>query len=125
MDVTPLIRRDARVIQSYKGGAFKVSNQLFVTPILVMPDQVVPWEVSDGALTAADFDILRPYLDRVEILLLGTGTRLQMPTTALRQAVKAGFGLHLEAMDTGAACRTYNVLLAEGRKVAAALRLYD
>lgn len=60
----------------------------------------------------------------IDFLLFGTGERREIPAKRLLDAFnKAGMGL--EAMDTGAACRTYNVLLVEGRAVAAALLAVD
>jgi uncharacterized protein len=56
----------------------------------------------------------------VEVLLLGCGLRLIQPGPAFRAELKA-LGVVVEPMDTGAACRTYNVLLSEDRRVAAAL----
>ena len=56
----------------------------------------------------------------IDVVLLGTGKIMQILNPALRRELKA-VGLSVEAMDTGAACRTYNVLMAEGRRVAAAL----
>ena len=56
----------------------------------------------------------------VELLLIGTGARMSQIDRELRQTLRAD-GVVIEAMDTGAACRTYNVLMAEGRRVAAAL----
>lgn len=56
----------------------------------------------------------------MEFLLLGSGARMQLLPKALRQGLRDA-GLVVEVMDTGAACRTYNVLLAEGRRVGAAL----
>jgi uncharacterized protein len=57
---------------------------------------------------------------QIELLLLGCGPRMALIPSTLRAALRAK-GIVLEPMDTGAACRTYNVLAAEGRKVAAAL----
>lgn len=125
MDVTPLIRRDAQVIQSYRGGVFKVSGQLYQHAVFVLPDRVLPWKRAGQLTAAADFAPLQAHQDQVEIVLLGTGNRLVMPDPKLKHAVKDLYGFSLEPMDTGAACRTYNVLLAEGRKVAAALTLFD
>ena len=125
MDVTPLIRRDAKVIQSYRGGSFKISGQVYTTPVLVMPDLVMTWSKANAELTRADFDVLRPYQDRIDILLIGTGNKMQMPAVDLRREIKASFGITPEAMDTGAASRTYNVLLTEGRKVAVLLALFS
>jgi len=56
----------------------------------------------------------------VDLLLLGCGARMAMVPAALRQQLRDA-GVVIEAMDTGAACRTYNVLMADGRRVAAAL----
>ena len=56
----------------------------------------------------------------VEILLLGCGPRMAPVPRPLRETLRAA-GIVIEAMDTGAACRTYNVLMSEGRRVAAAL----
>jgi uncharacterized protein len=60
----------------------------------------------------------------VELLLVGTGGRMAQIDRTLRQALRAD-GVVVEVMDTGAACRTYNVLMAEGRRVAAALIAVD
>jgi uncharacterized protein len=57
-----------------------------------------------------------------EILLIGTGTRHEMIAPELRAALKA-HGIGIDTMDTGAACRTFNVLLGESRRVAVALHL--
>jgi uncharacterized protein len=70
-----------------------------------------------------DRDALVPALAMSpEILILGTGERLQFPASAL-YAELAGRGIGLEVMDTAAACRTYNVLVNEDRPVVAALIL--
>ena len=117
MDVTPLIRRDAQVIQSYKGGSFKVSGQVYTQSIIIMPERVLT--LTDNG----DLSALLPFKDDVEVLLYGTGERLVMPDPAFKRQVKEELGIVLEAMDNGAASRTYNVLMAEGRKVAAALTI--
>src|SRR5512139_3670343 len=81
--------------------------------------EIAPWAGLDfAALSAAHFEwIARHELD---ILLLGTGTRLRFPHPSLTRAlVDARIGL--EVMDIGALCRTYNILVAEGRSVGAAV----
>lgn len=115
MDVTPLIRRDTQVIQSYKGGLFKVSGQAYTQSIVVMPERVV-------ILTDyQDLSPLLPFKNDIEVLLYGTGEKAILPDPVLRRKIKEQFGVMLEPMDNGAAARTYNVLVAEGRKVAAIL----
>ena len=120
MDVTPLIPGGMQVIESYGRRGFHVSGVAFTGAILVFPETVLEWPVPSFAdLTAESF---RPVLDKggVEILLLGCGARMQLVPSALRQALRAS-GIVMDPMDTGAACRTYNVLLSEDRRVAAAL----
>jgi uncharacterized protein len=120
MDVTPIIPADRQVIDGYGASGFRVSGIAYSGAILVFPDGTQAWTVSTLAeVTAAS---LQPVIARggVHILLLGCGRRMRPVAAPLRQALRAG-GIVIDAMDTGAACRTYNVLLAEDRRVAAAL----
>jgi uncharacterized protein len=120
MDVTPLIPADRQVIDSYGAGGFHVSGAAYEGAILVFPDATQPWSV--GSLAEVTAESLAPVIARgtVQILLLGCGQRMQPVPLELRQALRRS-GITIDAMDTGAACRTYNVLLAEDRRVAAAL----
>ncbi|TIV10589.1 MAG: hypothetical protein E5W00_06850, partial [Mesorhizobium sp.] len=89
--------------------------------LLCLPSGIYGWEPADPlALTAADFAKLLNEADKVEILLVGAGKDLKPLPAALRTALKAA-GIAADPMSTGAAVRTYNVLLAENRAVAAAL----
>lgn len=120
MDVTPLIRADAKIIQSYRDGAFKVSNTLYSHSIIVLPDRVLSWTPSDP-VQVTDFAEIAAYRDQIEIFLLGTGDKQKMLPPAIRQGIKAAYGFTVDAMDNGAAARTYNALMAEGRLVAVGL----
>ncbi len=119
MDVTPLVAAGQQIIQSYKDGAFRVSGEVYETSVIITPEATVIWNVKGdvSSLTLDDFKSLD-----VDVILLGCGASMEFLPLALRQELKEA-GLHVESMDTGAACRTYNVLLAEGRRVAAALIL--
>lgn len=123
MDVTPLIPAGRQIIESYGGGGFKVSGKSYAGAVMVFPDRTVDWNVT--AISAMTDKSLSGIADagragRVDILLIGCGTRMAPIPSAVRQALRAD-GVVVEAMDTGAACRTYNVLMSEGRRVAAAL----
>jgi uncharacterized protein len=117
MDLTPLVQPGTQVIERYGASGFRVSGQIYQGAVLVFPDQTVTWE--DAAVTV---ESLAPVAEHggVELLLLGLGRRTLPVAAALRATLRLS-GIAVEAMDTGAACRTYNVLLAEGRRVAAAL----
>jgi uncharacterized protein len=120
MELTPVIPSGRQVIESYGVRGFRVTGIAYERSILVFPDATLDWPVA--GIDAVTIETLRPVFERggTEILLLGCGARMMPVPPALRQALKA-VGISLEAMDTGAACRTYNVLLAEDRRVAAAL----
>jgi uncharacterized protein len=88
--------------------------------VLILPDRTLDWPVdSMAALGEASFEAVAERTD-VELLILGTGARMAPVPSAIRLALKRA-GIVVEPMDTGAACRTYNVLVAEERRVAAAL----
>jgi uncharacterized protein len=110
-----------QVIQSYGPGRFKVSEVEWSGPVLVSAEASFAWAVQGAAELAPDnlgpLLAVRPSL---EILIVGCGARAVVIAPEIRAALR-GAGLGLEVMDTGAACRTYNVLLAEGRRVGAAL----
>ena len=119
----PAPRPDRKVVDGYGGGAFTIRGELHRGPIVLLPDAVLAWNFADiAALTAADFVQLTE-LDparRPNILLVGMGKKALFVAPAVRDALRAS-GIVADLMDTGAACRTYNVLLAEERRVAACL----
>ncbi len=112
-------------IDGYGAGGFRVDGVLHKGSLIILPTHVVAWDVAD--FTQIDELTMPPSLfadAKVELLLLGCGARLQLVPPALRAALRA-VGTVVEPMDTGAAVRTYNVLLGENRQVAAALVAVD
>lgn len=123
MDVTPLIPAGRQIIETYGDGRFRIANILHEGSVLVFPGQTLPWRVTDmaGLTVAALAPISQAAKSgEVELLLVGCGPRLAMIPRDLRATLRAE-GIVIEPMDTGAAARTFNVLMAEGRRVAAAL----
>ncbi len=120
MELTPVTPSGRQIIESYGPRGFRVTGVAYARSILVFPDATLDWEVA--GIEGVTAETLQPVIERgeTEILLLGCGARMARVPAALRQALKLA-GISLEPMDTGAACRTYNVLLAEDRRVAAAL----
>lgn len=110
------------VVASYRGGGFAIAGTRYPGSVLLFRDRVVAWAPQsvaaiDAALLAHEVAAARV---PVELLLLGCGPRLLPVAPDLRAALKR-LGVAVEPMDTGAACRTFNVLTAEERRVAAAL----
>lgn len=122
MDVTPLIPAGRKIIQSYSANGFKVNGTLYPSAIIVMPEQIMVWDFSGAFadLSEESFSSLFPFSETIDVFLLGAGAQGAFMPPALRQSLKDR-GLKADVMDSGAACRTYNVLMAEGRRVAAAL----
>ena len=121
MDITPPVAADRQLIQGYGDGGFRVSGARHKGSILVLPRQTLFWSITDIAdLTVDELAPVRDAVEPVSVLLLGCGRGGGLITTQLRAQVRK-WGVVIEAMGTGAACRTYNVLLAEDRDVAAAL----
>ena len=120
MDLTPLIPAGRQVIESYGASGFRVSGTHHRGSIIVLPDATHGWPIR--TLAEVTMESLTRVTARggVEILLLGCGARMLPLAPDLRRALKEA-GIVVDAMDTGAACRTYNVLMAEDRRVAAAL----
>ena len=111
-----------KVFTAHGAGYVAVSGQRFEHPIVVMPEQVfTDWQPQGfRALNEAHFAY---FLDlRPDVLLLGTGAQQHFPHPRLYQTLIAA-GIGVEFMNTPAACRTYNILLGEDRKVAAGILL--
>ena len=103
----------------YGNGYVAVNGERREKSAIVLPDRVLDWTVeSFETLRAEDFQIFSGL--GVDIVLLGTGARQRFPHPRLTAAL-ARDGIGVEVMDLQAACRTYNILVAEERKVAAAL----
>jgi uncharacterized protein len=108
------------VVRSFVAGELRVNDQAFTAPVIVTTDEIIAdWSPPGIAeMSIADF---QPALDRdPAIILFGTGSVQRFPaTTLITDIMRAGIGF--EVMDTAAACRTFNVLAGEQRRVVAAL----
>ncbi len=114
--------RQPPAIETYGGGGFRVGGARIEGSILILADVATPWPARRTAdLTPADFELaLAADPAAVEFVLLGAGAHTAMAPRPVRDAMKAA-SLGLEVMSTPEACRLYNVLAVEGRRVAAAL----
>lgn len=108
-------------IEGYGEGGFRIGGQRRTGSQIVRAKAVQDWPVQNlGSLDLEAFAPLFEHAGELDILLLGCGTLPILPDRALQAALKEK-GLRLDMMTTPAACRTYNILLAEDRRVAAAL----
>lgn len=116
MDITPMIGREQKIITAYGAGGFSLNQQRYDGSLLLAGSEAIAW----NEMISAE-ELLPQLLQHgAELLLIGTGTNMLPVEDTFRAALKQHH-ISVDAMDTGAACRTYNVLVAEGRRVAAAL----
>ena len=123
MDVTPLIPQGRQVIEAYGEGGFRISGQRVEGSVIVFPDTVVAWApTAAGDMSAGNLQPVSAagQAGSVDLLLIGTGARMTQIDRALRQAAPVSIA-SMTTPSARSACRTYNVLMAEGRRVAAAL----
>ena len=104
----------AKPIEGYGPGYFRLGGEALEAPVLIAPGHSVPWQGFDDAAP------LLALAGQLDVLFIGTGPEIAPIPTRLRSTLEAA-GLGVEIMSSPAACRTYNVLLSEGRRVAVAL----
>jgi uncharacterized protein len=113
------------LIDAYGAGGFRFGEMSHKGSILMLPSGVKAWDVRDNQPWAGNqFADVLAEADSIELLLIGTGVNLRPLPEALRWRFKER-GVSLELMTTPPAARTYNILMAEGRKIAAALISVD
>lgn len=112
-------------IEAYGNGGFRFAEMSHRGSILCLPSGIYGWEPADRErLSADDFNSVFAEAAEIEIFLVGTGVDLRPVPKDLRSVLKEA-GIASDPMSTGAAVRTYNVLLADDRAVAAALIAVD
>jgi uncharacterized protein len=125
MNLAPARYPGRAAIDAYGNGGFRFAGISHKGSLLCLPSGIQAWgPTSATELDVGAFATVLAEGEELELVILGTGRRLEIPNADVRRAFAAA-GVGLEAMDTGAACRTYNVLLAENRRVGAALIAVD
>lgn len=108
-------------IDAYGNGGFRFADMSHRGSLLCLPSGIHGWSVdSAAAMTVADFSKIIEQAGEIEVLLVGTGDTMRVLSKELRLALKEA-GISVDPMSTGAAVRTYNIMLSEARAVAAAL----
>lgn len=107
-------------IDSFGAGGFRIGSDFHEGHLLLTPNGRSVWQAVQGALTVDSFSEALSQVGDMDVLLVGMGAEIAPIPGPVRQAFdEAGVGI--EAMSTASACRTYNVLLAEDRRVGVAL----
>ncbi|PIL13673.1 hypothetical protein P775_27305 [Puniceibacterium antarcticum] len=114
MRMNEVVYTDALPIEGYGPGFFRIDSKPVHGALCVSLHGVQPW----GGLE--DQDTLMKLASEVDVLFVGTGAEIAHLPRTLRERLEAA-GLGVEVMNSPSACRTYNVLLSEGRRVALAV----
>jgi uncharacterized protein len=114
MRVTEVVYTDATPVEGYGPGFFRIGGTVFQGPVLTGPKGTSAWGGFD------DTAVLLAIAPEVDVIFIGTGAEIGHIPAALR-ALLEETGVGVETMASPAACRTYNVLLSEGRRIAMAL----
>lgn len=107
-------------IDAFGDGGFRIAGVRKEGDTLIVANAARAWTRAEETLSADDFAVFLGGPERPDMVLLGTGARLTHPAAEVRKAFREA-GVGLEVVDTATACRTYNLLAGEGRKVGAAL----
>lgn len=105
---------DAKPIEGYGPGFFRIGGQVLYGAVIVGPKGTMGWAGYDDA------EPLLALATEIDVLFVGTGAEITHLPVALRDTLEQA-GLGVEVMASPAACRTYNILLSEGRRIALAL----
>lgn len=120
-DITPIIPKNKKQIESYGAGGFKINGEKFSGSIFLTPNKVIELNIK----SVSDFseEIISKIENEIfsaEIILIGYGEQSNFLQPSIEKILRSQ-KISIEYMDTGAACRTYNILLSEGREIAAIL----
>lgn len=117
MNIIPIISDNKKVINGYKEGCFTINNEEYKGSIIVFPEHIILFPELD----INNVNHLLRFLNvEIEVILVGTGAKHKSPSLQVKNHMHKQ-SLSFEFMSTGAACRTYNVLLSEDRYVIAIL----
>lgn len=120
-DITPVIPAGRQLIQGYGDGHFTIAGTRHQGSVIVLPEKTMSWPITNAAdVELSELEIIQDSEHGIEILIFGGGPTTPFVHPDLRDELKS-MGISIEPMNTGAGCRTFNVLLSEDRRVAAAL----
>lgn len=121
MEITPLVDRDRLVIKKYDNHSVLVNNTKLLDNFIMSPDSVIATYQNKIEIDHVK-DTINKLKTLPEILIFGTGFTLHHADIFLIKQMRS-LGINFDVMDSGSACRTYNVLVTEGRDVLLALNL--
>ncbi|PVA08016.1 Mth938-like domain-containing protein [Thalassorhabdomicrobium marinisediminis] len=114
MRLNEIVYTDAKPVDGYGPGFFRIGGEVYEGALVILPGGIAPWGGFDDAKTLTDA------VADVDVIFVGTGAEMDYLPADLRHTLEEA-GIGVEVMASPTACRTYNVLLSEGRRVGLAL----
>lgn len=114
MRLNEVVYTDAKPVDGYGTGFFRIGGDVYEGAVVILPSGIAPWGGLDDVSTLTDAS------SDIDVVFVGMGEEISHIPTDLRDALEAA-GLGVEIMSSPTACRTYNVVLSEGRRVGLAL----
>ena len=124
VDLLEAKAKRSTVINKYSKSGFLVGKQLYKNSIFISSEKVEEWKLQGDRVTLTDFNFLKRAQPIPELLIIGVGEYLENPFFKVR-SLMSDLNVPVEIMTTSAACRTWNVLLSEGRNLFACIKLLN
>ena len=122
VDLLEAKAKRSTVINKYSKSGFLLGKQLYKNSIFISSEKVEEWKLQGDRVTLTDFNFLKKVQPTPELLIIGMGECLENPYFKIR-SLMSDLNVPVEIMTTSAACRTWNVLLSEGRNLFACIKL--
>ncbi|HCP81679.1 MAG TPA: hypothetical protein DIT67_08845 [Octadecabacter sp.] len=114
MRLNEVVYTDAKPVDGYGTGFFRIGGEVYEGALLVLPSGITPWGGYEDAQALSDA------VADIDVVFVGTGSEIAHIPTELRKTLEDA-GIGVEVMSSPTACRTYNIVLSEGRRVGLAL----
>jgi len=120
VDITPLIARGSQIVDKYGNGGFVITGERYSSDLILFPDRTLILDDIREEVSELNISVIIERAEEVDILLYGGGESARFFSDELEKVLRKN-KITVEVMNTGAACRTWNALLSEGRQIAAVL----
>ena len=121
VDLLKASKQKLTIIKNHSEKGFLVDKKLYNHSIIIDNNSILKWDLKNSVIQESDFSFLEDYEKLPELLLIGVGKKINEPFFNIRSKMSK-LSIPVEIMSTSSACRTWNVLLSEGRNLLACIK---
>ena len=121
VDLLKSSKQKLTIIKNHSEKGFLVGKKLYNHSIIIDNFSILKWDLNNSVIQESDFSFLEDYEKLPELLLIGVGKKINEPFFNIRSKMSK-LSIPVEIMSTSSACRTWNVLLSEGRNLLACIK---